>query len=80
MEEAWKFYLNKVAFENVFQRLQVVLRCILDDNGANNLVKKKRKLFCNATIVNLTNDNSDKDNIINIDNFEEDEENEFLND
>ena len=40
------------AFQNVFNRLRVVLTCIVDDNGGNELVEKKRgKLFRDATLV-----------------------------
>ena len=51
--EAWEHGLSTKAFDNVFGRLKVVLRCILDDNGGNTLVESKRgKLFQDATIPN----------------------------
>ena len=51
--EAWDHGLSSKAFNNVFGRLKVVLRCILDDNGGNTLVESKRgKLFREATIPN----------------------------
>lgn len=57
VEDAWNSYLSKDAFINVHGRLKVVLRCIVDDNGGNNLVESKRgKLFRDATIIDLTND------------------------
>ena len=50
--EAWNNYLSKEAFANVHGRLQVVMRCILDAKGVNDLVESKRgRLFCDATIL-----------------------------
>jgi hypothetical protein len=55
VEDAWKANLNIEAFSNVFKRLRVVLRCILDDDGGNRLVEAKRgELFRDATIIDLT--------------------------
>ena len=52
------------AFKNVYNRLQVVLQCILKDNGGNQLVKKRRdKLFRDATIVDLTINNEEDNNM-----------------
>ena len=51
--DAWEHHLSLKAFENVFARLRVVLRCIVDDDGGNQLVESKRgKLFRDATIPN----------------------------
>ena len=60
VEDAWNSYLSPTAFKNVYNRLQVVLQCILKDNGGNQLVGKKRgKLFRDATIVDLINNEED---------------------
>lgn len=57
VEDAWESYLNEKAFMNVWRRLRVVLRCILDDKGGNQTVESKRgALFRDATIVDLTMD------------------------
>ena len=51
--DAWEHGLSTKAFDNVFGRLRVVLRCILDDDGGNRLVESKRgKLFRDARISN----------------------------
>ncbi len=48
---AWEHYLNKEAFINVHARLRVVLVCIVDGKGSNDLVESKRgKLFRDATL------------------------------
>jgi hypothetical protein len=58
VEEAWNGYLSQKAFTNVYNRLRVVLTCIVDDNGGNRLVESKRgKLFRDATIIDLTDEN-----------------------
>ena len=68
-----------MAFKNVFNRLRVVLSCIVQDEGGNTLVEQKRgKLFRDATLVvnldeedeNNTNseDNSDLDDLDSISN------------
>jgi hypothetical protein len=57
VEEAWDGYLSQNAFPNVYNRLRVVLACIVDDNGGNRLVESKRgKLFRDATIIDLTDE------------------------
>ena len=44
-------------------RLRVVLRCILDDQGGNRLVGTKQgKLFHDTTIIDLTNEDGDDNN------------------
>ncbi len=50
-------YLSPDAFKNVFERLRVVLSCIVEDGGGNSIVERKRgKLFRDATIVDLIAD------------------------
>ena len=62
VEDAWNHYLDPKAFVNVFGRLRVVLRCILDDNGGNSKVESKRGiLFRDATIIDLTQDEQEND-------------------
>ena len=64
VEDAWNTYLSPTAFKNVYNRLQVVLQCILKDNGGNQLVEKRRgKLFRDATIVDLIIDNENDNNM-----------------
>ena len=62
--EVWNNgHLSEKAFKNVHGRLQVVLKCIVDDNGGNSLVESRRgKLFRDATITDSdeeTNENED---------------------
>ena len=60
VDEAWRSYLNSKSFHNVWRRLRVVLVCILDDEGGNQKVESKRgKLFRDATIIDLTNEDDD---------------------
>ena len=62
MEDAWSSHLNEGAFLRVYKRIRVVLRCILDDDGGNHLVEKKRgKLFRDCTIIDLTDENEDNE-------------------
>ena len=64
MEEAWNGYLSQEALSNVYKRLIVVLVCIVDDNGGNRLVESKRgKLFRDATIIDLTDEDDQNDPI-----------------
>jgi hypothetical protein len=59
VEDAWNSYLSPQAFQNVFNRLRVVLACIVDDKGGNTLVESKRgKLFRDATIIDLTEEDN----------------------
>ena len=62
VEDAWHGYLFSQAFKNVHSRLRVIT-CIVDDKGGNRRVESKRgKLFCDATIIDLTKDNDDDGN------------------
>lgn len=46
VERAWDTRLKPEAFKKVYDRLYLVLRLIIEDNGGNNLVESKRgKLF-----------------------------------
>jgi hypothetical protein len=64
VEEAWDGYLSQKAFSNVYSRLRVVLVCIVEDNGGNRLVESKRgKLFRDATIIDLTDEDDQNDPI-----------------
>ena len=66
--------LNKRAFENVFGRLKVVLKLIVDDNGDNNLVGNNRgKLFRDATIVDVAHLPTNDENLMS-DDLQDDEE------
>ena len=61
VEEAWNSYLSPLSFERVHRRLRVVLTCIVDDKGGNELVESKRgKLFRDATIIDLTDDGEEE--------------------
>ena len=49
---AWSWRLHSQAFLNVWQRLKVVLTCIIDDRGGNRLVEERRgKLLQNIDIT-----------------------------
>jgi hypothetical protein len=64
VEDAWNGYLSQEAFYNVLKRLRVVLSCIVEDNGGNRLVELKReKLFRDATIIDLTDEDDQNDTI-----------------
>ena len=76
VEDAWNGYLSPEAFKNVHSRLRVVLSCIVDDKGGNSLVESKcGKLFRDATIIDLTEDdnegNENEVTAFSIDDFEE---------
>jgi len=82
VEDAWNQYLSPQAFKNVHARLRVVLSCIVDDKGGNALVEKKRgKLFRDATIIDLTEDEPENtennseafsfDDLVELDDIEE---------
>lgn len=61
VEEAWNSYLSPLSFARVHRRLRVVLTCIVDDKGGNELVESKRgKLFRDATIIDLTDDDEEE--------------------
>ncbi len=54
---AWNNYLSPDAIEYVYGRLMVMLSCVVEDGGGNSLVeRKRRKLFRDATIVDLIAD------------------------
>ena len=78
--DAWNNYLSPNAFENVFNRLRIVLTCIVDDNGGNDSVENKRgKLFRDATlVVDLDDDDENEDN--ELDNSELDDCDSISND
>jgi hypothetical protein len=77
--DAWNYYLSPDAFKNVHKRLQVVLSCIVEDKGDNSLVETKRgKLFRDATIMDLTED--DDENEVQVMNFDDLEEIEDISD
>lgn len=62
---AWNTYLDEGAFARVFNRLRVVLSCIVDDGGGNEKVESKRgKLFRDATIIDLTEEDDENENEI----------------
>jgi hypothetical protein len=77
VEDAWGNYLSPSAFQNVHERLKIVLHCIVDDNGGNSLVERKRgKLFRDCTI--LENDDDDNNNDLepsNDDDFDDNDNN-----
>ena len=73
IEDAWENHLLEDAFANVFSRLRVVLSLIVEDNGGNELVEKKRgKLFCDASLPLLPQSEGDE--------TEEDKEDNLLMD
>jgi hypothetical protein len=52
------------AFKYVLQRLRVVLAYIVEDNGENRLVESKRgKLFRDATIIDVVDEDDQNDTI-----------------
>ena len=58
--DAWENYLSPRAFRNVYSWLRVVLGCIVEGRGGNDLVESKRgKLFRDATIIDLTEDGTE---------------------
>jgi hypothetical protein len=73
VEDAWNSYLSPDAFKNVHRRLRVVLSCIEEDKGGNSLVEQKRgKLFRDATLIDLTEDDDDNaTNVFTVDDFDE---------
>ena len=49
--DAWNEYLSPKTFVNVHGRIRVVLVCIVEGGGGNELVESKRgKLFQDATL------------------------------
>ena len=70
VEDAWASELSIRAFQNVWKRLRVVLRCILDDDGGNQLVEEKRgKLFRAANIDPFLDENNKSNNSENNNDF-----------
>ena len=62
VQDAWNFYLSEKAFKNVHGRLQVVMQCILEGDGGNDLVEEKRgKLFRDATIIDLHEEGEERE-------------------
>jgi hypothetical protein len=52
------------AFKYVLQRLRVLLAYIVEDNGENRLVESKRgKLFRDATIIDVVDEDDQNDTI-----------------
>ena len=54
--DAWNNYLSPKAFANVHGRLKVVLKCIVDGAGGNELVEQKRGKLFNDCTIDLTGD------------------------
>ena len=82
VQQAWSSYLSSEAFHNVWRRLRVVLVCILENEGGNQLVESKRgKLFRDATIIDLTTEDEDNQTenagILSIDDIELEEDDEI---
>ena len=81
IEDSWNNYLSPQAFANVFNRLRVVLACIVDGKGGNDKVEEKRGvLHREATIIDLTeeytttsnNENeNENNNILSLQNIDE---------
>ena len=73
VEDAWNNYLSPNSFKNVHMRLRVVLFCIVEDKGGNSLVEMKRgKLFRDASIIDLTEDDDENEvQEMNFDDLEE---------
>ncbi|KAG7357475.1 hypothetical protein IV203_002163 [Nitzschia inconspicua] len=62
VEDAWNNYLSPSAFQNVHERLKIVLHCIVDDNGGNSLVERKRgKFFRDCMILEIDDDDDNDD-------------------
>jgi hypothetical protein len=73
VRDAWENKLSGRAFSNVYQRLRVVLSCIVDDCGGNALVEEKRgKLFRDAIIEDPPEQNGDADTPIDVDDSDDD--------
>ena len=72
--------MSPMAFKNVFNRLRVVLSCIVQDQGGNSLVEAKRgKLFRDATLVVDLNE-EDENEVNSIDNSDLDDYDSIAND
>ena len=77
VEDSWNNYLSPQAFANVFNRLRVVLTCIIDGKGGNDKVEEKRGiLHREATIIDLTEEedttnNNENNNILSLQNLDE---------
>jgi hypothetical protein len=64
VEDAWNGYMSQEAFHNGHKRLRFVLACIVEDDGGNRLVEPKRgKLFRDASIFYLTDEEDQNDTI-----------------
>ncbi|KAG7373068.1 hypothetical protein IV203_033792 [Nitzschia inconspicua] len=62
VEDARNDYLSPSAFQNLHKRLKIVLHYIVDDNGGNSLVERKRgKLFCVCMILEIDDDDNNDD-------------------
>jgi len=73
VHDAWENKLSIRAFANVYQRLRVVLSCIVDDSGGNALVEEKRgKLFRDAIIEDPPEENGAADTPIDVDDSDDD--------
>lgn len=60
VKEAWEKNLSETAFTNVFNKLVVVLKSIVQDEGGNAFVEENRgKLFRDANIIDLTISSND---------------------
>ena len=80
VKDAWSNYLSPMAFKNVFNRLRVVLSCIVQDQGGNSLVEAKRgKLFRDATLVVDLNE-EDENEVNSVDNSDLDDYDSISND
>ncbi|KAG7371569.1 hypothetical protein IV203_020139 [Nitzschia inconspicua] len=80
VEDAWNIYLSPSAFQNVHERLKIVLHCIVDDNGRTSLVERKRgKLFRDCMILEIDDDDTNDDlELPNDDDFDDNDNSSTL--
>lgn len=61
VQDAWNNYLSPDAFKNVHGRLRIVLHCIVEDNGGNNLVEQKRGKLFRDSVIEIPDDDDDEE-------------------
>jgi DNA-binding protein Fis len=62
VKDAWDNYLSPNAFKNVHGRLRIVLHCIVEDNGGNNIVEQKRGNLFRDSVIEIKDEDDNEDN------------------
>lgn len=62
VKDAWDNYLSPNAFKNVHGRLRIVLHCIVEDNGGNNIVEQKRGKLFRDSVIEIKDEDDNEDN------------------